>query len=111
MAKTNIFPLYLNADADTVTTSDADYTIVSSRVVIDASADSVAVVLVKAPEEDGTFVRFEKQAGSNSGTIAFVNASGSVVTSTLAANDDAVDLIYFGNQWRVVALYGTASVA
>jgi len=108
--KTNVFPLYLNADADAVAATDTTYAIVSSRVVIDSSGGAVDLTL-DAPEEDGTFVRFEMQTGTTASDIVFTDASDTTITATLATTDDAVDLIYFGNQWRVVALYGTASVA
>jgi hypothetical protein len=110
MAKTNIFPLYLNADADAVSATDGSYAIVSSRVVIDSSGAAVDLTL-DDPAEDGTFVRFEMQTGSNASDVVFTDTSDTTVTVTLNATDDAADLIYFGDQWRVVALYGTAAVA
>lgn len=106
MAKTNIFPLYLDAAPVTVDANVASYTVTSSRVLLDGGA-SCDLTLNDAAEV-GTFVRFECTDSTVDPTVTFSTAadgdSYNVITFGTAGN--SADCVFFDGGWRVVALNG-----
>ena len=108
MAQTSVFPLYLDAAAVTLSADDADYTVTSSRVILDGSSATVNVVVDDLnTKEVGTVVVFECTNASQDVTVTLSNpADGtSLDKATFAANEEAT-CMYFDGGWRWVALNG-----
>ena len=106
--KTSVFPLYLDAAAVTLTGDDTDYTVTSSRVILDGTSNTVDITVDDLKTADvGTIVVFECTNATNSVTVTLSNpADGtSKDKATFAANEEAT-CMYFDGGWRWVALNG-----
>jgi len=108
MAKTNVFPLYLDAAPVTLTANDSTYDVVSSRVILDGTSATVQIRFNNTTDVDhGTVVQFECTNAANTVTVQIEpEADGaSSDLATFAANEQATAM-YFDGGWRWVALYG-----
>ena len=111
MAKTNVFPLYLDAGVITVSADDNDFTATSSRVLLDGT--SSCDVQLNDAAEIGTLVRFEHRvSNANDPTVLLkTSAAGtSLDTLTFANLLDTATVIYFEDGWRVVEMTGTTTL-
>jgi hypothetical protein len=100
MAKTNVFPLFLDADAVAVTADDATFEVTSSRVTLNGTA-SCDIVLDDA-KEVGTVVRFEAVTSvSNNPTVQATTGFSETITFNTVG--DTATCMYFDGGWRVIA--------
>jgi hypothetical protein len=103
MAKTNLFPLYLDADAVAVTADDATYTVTSSRVTLNGTA-SCDITLDDATEI-GTVVHFEAVTSiANPPTVQAT--TGFSETITLDTVGDAAICMWTDSGWRIIGNFG-----
>ena len=105
MAKTNVFPLFLDADTVAVAADDATFEVTSSRVTLNGTA-SCDIVLDDA-EEVGTVVRFEAVTSVASG-VSVAATTGFSETITFNTVGDTATCMYFDGGWRVIANDGCA---
>ena len=111
MAKTNVFPLYLDASPVTLNADNTDFTATTSRVILDGTAS--CDIQLNDADEIGTLVRFEhRDNSSNNPTVLFkTSATGtSLDTLTFSTLLDAATVIYFEEGWRVVEMTGTTTL-
>ena len=100
MAKTNIFPLYLDADAVAVTADDATFAITTSRVTLNGTAS--CDITLDDPNEIGTVVRFEAitSVANNPTVQATTGFSETITFNTIG---DTATCMFFDGGWRVIA--------
>jgi len=97
---TNIFPLFLDADAVAVTADDTTFEVTSSRVTLNGTA-SCDLTLDNAAKI-GTVVRFEAVT-SVTNTPTVQATTGFSETITFNGVGDTATCMYFDGGWRVIA--------
>lgn len=101
-AKTNVFPLFL--DADTVVADEANTAFVptSSFISIDSSSEAVDLALSSEGVDVGTYVYFEMTDNSNASDLTFTDADDSAVSLTFDAVGDKAEVMLFDGGWRLI---------
>ena len=109
MAKTNVFPLYLDAAPVTLTANDSTYDVVSSRVILDGTSATVQIRFNNTTDVDHvTVVQFECITAAHTVTVQIDPEpdDASSHLATLPANEPP-SALYVHDAWTCFPLSDT----
>ena len=109
MSKSNIFPIYFDAEPVILTADQTTYKATSSHIRLGTGVDIVSLL---DADDIGTCIHFICTDSTTDATVIFATAAGGASKKklTFAATSDGATVIWTPTGWRVVSMTGTTSI-